>query len=130
MEKLKFNVDLKEIPVTLTKAGVDKEYILREFDGEKRKEYMKGVFDAVELGVADGKTLEDGGLTVKELKGTGVIAMQSNLVVLCLVEKESGEFVGEETVQSYPTTVIGSLYEACQELNALGKGASESAKNE
>lgn len=132
MEALRFTADLKTEPVIITVKGQDKDYEIREFDGNGRQEYMNGIMDVVDIGEVDTDGVSEGkevGIQIKGFKGD-VMGMQSKLVALCLFEKGAEETVPIETIQKFPVTTIAGLFKACQILNGLGKKAGKIAKND
>lgn len=131
-ETLNFDVTLKEIPVILKKDGTENKFILREFDGATRKDYLGGVMEMVNIDI---KTSDDNKPTVgiSSIKDPAAISgIKSSLIALCLFSKIDNELkpVTAETILTYPVKTIDGLYEACQKLNGLGASAEAIAKNE
>jgi hypothetical protein len=104
---LEFSLVLEEKPVKLTgKDGVTKNYVLRELDGQKRDSYMNKMKEVtiVEKGEVVGfKTFE---------------GLQSSLLAECLFD-EDNKLVDQNTIQSFPSKVLGKLFEAAQKISGL-----------
>jgi hypothetical protein len=130
--ELTFDVELAEIPVKLKNKDKSIDCVIREFDGESRKNYLSGIMGLVNLDV---KTTDDDkpSVGISSIKDpTKVAGIKSSLISLCLFTKKDEELVPvtPETILSYPVKTIDGLYEACQKINGLGADAADAAKNE
>ncbi len=118
MEKLVFELELKEIPVELT--GVDgeaKPYKLKELSGKQRDRFLNDM----------GKRMTFKGGEASSI--TNFEGLQGGLLALCLHDDE-GALVSLEKIQEFPANVLTRLFEAAQKLSGLDVGAAEAAKNE
>ncbi len=108
LEVMRFSLRREKVPVELeNEAGGIVRYQLVEMDGKSRDAYMNRVREFV-LVNTEGKVVG-----FKTFEG-----MQSSLLVFCLKD-QSGECVSEETIQSFPTRVLTSLFEKAQMMNGL-----------
>ena len=131
-EMLEFDVSLEQVPVKLKKDGEVREFVIREFDGQTRKEYLKGVMDMVTMDIKPTDNPNKPNIGISGIKDPQLVAdIKGRLISLCLfsIEDEELKPVKIETVLTYPTKVIDGLYKACQELNGLGLNAEDLAKN-
>jgi len=107
MEKLKFTLKLKEVPVDIVDIdGQEKVYILQELTGAQRDIFLNEMGERLKYtgGKAQGLTNYEG--------------LQAGLVSLCLFDDKK-EPVKKEVIQSYPASVLSSLFDAAQELSGL-----------
>lgn len=104
---LKFNLKLKERPVTLVKDDKEHEYVLREMTGAGRDKYLDQTGARMRYD-AEGKAVG-----FKSYEG-----MQADLLVHCLFRGD-GTNVGREELQKFPASVLGALFAEAQKLNGL-----------
>jgi len=106
---MNLSLDPKILTVSLSQGGVSVEYELREMVASERDQYMDEVGDRLRLD-ASGKPAG-----VKKFEG-----MQSSLLSRCLFVKATNEKVTKPVIQSWPGSVVGSLFTEAQKLNGLG----------
>lgn len=121
-KELKFSTVLEELPVLLTgKDGIEKKFTLRELTGAQRAIYNESFDIKIEMD-EEGKAKATAGEGFKSFSAKKFLAM-------CLYD-ENNKLVGEETIGSYPSTVVNELHMAAIELSGLDKKALEKAKND
>lgn len=118
-----FQTTLKEIPVVID----GKNYILRELDGRQKGKYLNQMGSRIVLN-DQGKVA-----SFKDYSG-----LESTLLEVCLYD-ENGKLVpaivmnGTEEKKGWPSTVLGKLFDAAQELSGLNeegrKKQEQDAKN-
>lgn len=117
---LKLNLRTSSIPVTLEgEGGKSEEYQLCEMVAADRDKHLDSLADRIRLS-PDGKPAG-----VKKFDG-----MQAELISRCLFK--DGKPVPKETIQSWPASVVGALFDEAQKLNHLNATAEEvmgAAKN-
>ena len=118
MEVLRFTLKKQTLPVVLETEAGEVTVHLVEMIGAERDSYLGEMGKKMNYG-PDGKP---SGLSSFE----GLHAM---LLTRCLV-KETGEKYTVEEIQAFPSTTQTGLFEAAQELNALGEDGEEEAKKD
>jgi len=115
---LKFDLKLKEIPVTLVGSdGVEKNCTLRELDGVRKGDYLEGMKDNIVLSGGEVQS-------VKSFAG-----LEAALLCLCLYD-ENNKLMSKDDIQKFPSTVQTALFQNAQELSGLDEDAKAEAKND
>jgi len=105
---LRFTLKANSIPVTIVgEDGAEKNYTLREMSAEKRDGYVDRLMGRMHRD-SDGKPTN-----VRDQKG-----LQTDLVSNCLFD-ESNNPVSVETLNRWPGTTLGELFNEAQKLNKL-----------
>ena len=122
MEKLEFDVVLKEVPVSLKGAdGVVIDYTLRELTGSQRAVYDESFDVKVEMD-KDGVTKMSPGDSFKMFPAPKFLSM-------CLYDKQN-KLVDEQLIGTFPSTAVDGMHKAALKLSGLDKESLEEAKNE
>lgn len=115
---MKIQITTKTVPVTLEINGKPEEYELREMDAATRDKYMDALAGRMRLG--------------PDNKPTGVLrfeGMQADLLAVTL-RKKDGQLVRKDVIQSWPASVVDTLFQESQKLNLLNRGAVDAAVQE
>jgi hypothetical protein len=121
MDELRFNVKLKEKPVTIIdKNDKEKIYKLKELTGKGRAKYNDN-FD-YKIEIIDGEAKATAGENFKVMSSFEFLAM-------CLYD-ENDKLVPVETIAQYPATMTDSLQAEALKLSGMDKESLEAAKNE
>ena len=107
MEALSFNLELKTVPVTMKFEDGDKDYTLKELTGKSRDAYMQSLQSKMRFG-KDGKPAG-----LKSFEG-----LMNGLLTKTLFN-EDDEPVKADEINTYPSSVVGALFTASQELSGL-----------
>ncbi len=119
MKELKFELKLKEEPVTLTgKDGVAKTHVLRELTGSQRDAFLNEIGGRMKFNAA-GK--------MSGLKD--YTDLQTGFLALCFYD-EKNTLVSKEALREYPSSVLGDLFKVAQKLSGLDKGDEDESKND
>jgi hypothetical protein len=114
-------VDLsrKEIPLKLKDAsGTEKEYTLREMNGEQRDKYQSLVATRART---DSQGRPVGLKSYDDLTAT--------LISYCLMDKGTNQQVSVKAIQQWGSKSQMTIFKMCQELNGMDDDAEEKAKN-
>jgi hypothetical protein len=103
---LDFSLTLQSWPVTLTGENGPQTYAVQEMSGEHRDLYLNQVQQRL-------KKDAHGNAEIRDFK-----RMQANLIRRCLIDPE-GQLVTEDQIQSFPSTVVAELFDACKKINKL-----------
>ena len=106
MSNLIFQTSLKEIPVTID----DKPFVIRELTGWGQKKWQESLGGKVSV---DG----NGKLIVADVN---IVSPELILLPLCLFEGNDKP-VPVSVLQTWPATVLSSLYKTAQELSGLNE---------
>ncbi len=108
MKELAFQLNLKEVPVTITdKQGEEKTFTLRELTSQQRAKFLNGLGSRVKY-TKSGKTK---GLNNHE-------GLQESLLAMCLYD-EDGQIVKKDSLKEWPAGMLSDLFEAAQELSGM-----------
>lgn len=115
MKELKFALQLKELPVSITDIdGVEKAFTLRELSGIQRDRFLNEMGGRMKFNAAG------------KMSGLNNYAdIQAGFLALCLYD-ETNSLVSVENLRKYPSSVLSDLFEAAQELSKLDKGVNDS----
>jgi len=114
---LRFELKLKEIPVTLVESGgKEVQCFLRELDGSRKGSYLDQMSDMMDF--------EDG--EVKKIKSFS--GLETSLLALCLYE--DGKLMSAEKIGTFPATVQTALFNEAQKLSGLEAESKAEAKND
>jgi len=102
----------KELVVLQSEKG-EQEYYISEMTAEERDDYLQALSSRVKV---DEEGRPQG---LKDFRG-----IQAELLSRCLRTKK-GELVKKEEIQSWPSSVVTSLYEIAQKINLLSEGEGE-----
>jgi hypothetical protein len=116
MNPIKISLNRNSIPVEL-EGETPRKMELREMLASDRDKYLDGLSKRVRI---DGAGKPAG---VKDFDG-----MQAALITRCLYEGEKQVPMSE--IQTWPASVVGELFEACQKLNKLNDKESEEVETE
>lgn len=120
MDALKFDLKLKEVPVSITDVGGrEHAYVLRELTGLQRQIYNDSL--DIDMTLVDGKPQIKTG---EEFK----IPSDIDLLAMCLYD-ENDKAVSRDVLGKYPTTVLTALHKVAFSLSGLDKKAEDEAKN-
>jgi hypothetical protein len=113
-----FSLEVKQVEVELVskERGTEK-YSIREMTGLQRDQYLTSQNTKVKFNEA-GKPV---GLRTFD-------GCQSSLLSRCMYKDDV--LVPEKVIQTFPSTVLQSLYEMCQKLNGLDTEADTQAKKD
>jgi hypothetical protein len=103
MSEYSFKTTLKEIPVEID----DKVYILRELDGTQKGKYLNKMGSRIVLN-SSGQIQ-----SFKDYSG-----LETTLLAVCLYD-EDDKLVESSVMQSWPSTVLGGLFDLAQGLSGL-----------
>jgi hypothetical protein len=121
MSNLKFNVKLKETPVTIVdENNEEKIYKLKELTGEGRAKYNDN-FD-YKIEIVDGEAKATAGDNFKVMSSFEFLAM-------CLYD-ENDKLVPVGTIKKYPATMTDALQLEGLKISGMDKESLEAAKNE
>jgi hypothetical protein len=98
--------------------GTEREYVLREFAGQIRDQYLNTMATKIRTG-QDGKPSG-----MKDFSG-----LATDLLALCLFYAD-GTLVPRTKIQSFPSSVQMELFKLTQDICGLTAAAKEEAKNE
>jgi len=120
MAELVFETTLKEVPVTID----SKSYILRELDGRQKGKYLNKM---------GGRIVLDKEGNIKAFKDYA--GLESTLLSLCIYDSdnklvEALVMDGTEDKRGWPSSMLGELFDAAQELSGLNEEARKKQKAE
>jgi len=119
MDKLEFNLSLKEMPVEIVDTtGAKKQYILKELSGQARDTFLTDMAKRCNFGPS-GRVQN-----IKNFQG-----LQAGLLSLCLYDEQS-VLIKKDVLQTFPSSVLSGLFEAAQTLSSLETGGSGTEKND
>ncbi len=108
MEELKFQLNLKEVPVNITnKEGEEKTYTLLELTSQQRAKFLNGLGSRVKYT----KSGKPKGLNNHE-------GLQESLLALCLYNEDK-QIVKKDTMKEWPAGMLSKLFDAAQELSGM-----------
>ena len=118
---LKFNLKASAVQVTLEGGAGPTDFELREMTAAARDSYLDAVGERVTID-KEGKPAG-----IKKFDG-----MQADLIARCLYDRSSGEAVTREVIQTWPSSVVASLFNEAQKINHLSgaeKPTADALKN-
>ena len=113
-EELVFETTLKEVPVTIDNVV----YTMRELDGRQKGKYLNKMGGRIVLN-DEGKVR-----AFKDYAG-----LESTLLELCLYDNDD-KLVPSNIMEVWPSTVLGKLFDAAQELSGLDEESRKKQKAE
>ena len=118
--QLEFTLQGSIVPVTI-KGTDDKvmSYELREMTAASRDRYLDLLGNRLRVD-SDGKPIG-----VKKFEG-----MQSELLALCLWDREQNRYVSKDDLQKWPSSVVSAIYAEAQAMHRLPTAEEEAAKND
>lgn len=115
----RYSLRLKTIDVTLEdNNGLDREWQLREMDGDLRDQFLSKSNDRLKIGKVN---------SVKDFKG-----VYAELISFCLYDGRTDKAgrVPMKQIQRFPSSTQIAMFRDCQEMNGLNKEAEADAKND
>ena len=103
MEAKQFILKTEAVPVLIDAEEME----LKEMNAAQRDRYLDSLSNRMRLDTAGRPA------GVKKFDG-----LQSGLIALCLRRKD-GSLVPEQTIQTWPASVVSGLFEMAQEINHL-----------
>lgn len=123
-EPKKYTTERGKTPVVLVlQGGEEKSFFLNEMEGDRFEDYMDENQNRLVTSIDDEKgTIKITG--VKSYKG-----MYSSLLIRCMTEAGTGEYVSAEFINSLPLVTRKGLFEVAQKLNAIVEESDTDLKN-
>lgn len=113
---IKLKLKANTLPVEIEKDGVITAFELREMSAALRDAYLDTLGKRITTDAAGKPTVTNFG------------GMQGELLSRCLFEADKKESVTMSEVQSWPASVVASLFTEAQKLNLLNAQAEKSAE--
>lgn len=119
-DPLRFSLRREEISVFLSDPNneEEKEYILREMDGDERDAYLNSL---------EGRMKQKG----KEMRVARFDGFQVSLIRRCLYHSGvDGKLVEEKEIRAYPSSVQNALFDEAHKLCGLGTDSEDDSREE